>query len=153
MIWYDGTWFWVPPCCSQLGCFPPNMGLHQKDIAVEKVSRDDNCDKSKINCTGDRTKTVVCLSLHTIVQLSTLSMPAAFAANLASLLSLHWSSYCTALLSCCCAGWLLPFWDASVADIFAAHPSFGWLMCSPSSLASSHHHHQWGPLSLYTPLR
>ncbi len=108
MIWYDGTQFQVPPCCSQPGYFPLNMGLHHNNIAVEKVSTDNNNDKSTINCTGDRTKMVVCLLLHAIVQLSTLLTPAAFATNLALLLSLCWRLCCMALLSFCCVGWLLP---------------------------------------------
>jgi hypothetical protein len=65
------------------------MGLQHKDIEEGKVSRDDDDNKSTINCPGDRTKTVVCLLLYAIVQLSTLLMLAAFATNLALLLSLH----------------------------------------------------------------
>ncbi len=130
-MWYDSTQFWVPTCCSQSDYFPPNMGIHHKDIAAEKVSKDDNNNKSTINCTIDRMKMVVYLPSHAVMWLSTLSTPAAFATNLASLMSLRWHLCCIALLTFHHASWLLPVASAlllasllhvSLLADFCVHP-------------------------------
>jgi hypothetical protein len=99
----------VPTCCIKPDCFPPNTGLHNKDIAVEKVL--------EMTITTNQQKTardigqrwwcdcccmLPCNCLRSCCRLL-------FATNLALLLSLRWRLRCaTSFLQFCCAGWLVP---------------------------------------------